>query len=339
MRLKTLHSIVLIALLIVSTGGESVARTTVIKLATLAPDGSSWIEIFNDLNVELKEKTNNGVKLKIYPGGVLGDEKDMIRKMFIGQIHGAVLTSAGLSSIFNEMDVFQIPFLFETYDEVDFVLKKMDDFFKEGFKNKGYVLPAWTEGGFIRLMSTRPMASLDDLRQAKIWTWEDAPMAKAIFEEAGISAIPLSLPDVLVGLQTGLVEVVYAPPSGAISLQWFTKTKYMTDVPLMYLIGGIVIRNNIFNKLSAAHRQILLELCSKYMDQLKLTVRKENQDAIKVMSKHGVTLIQPSEEQIREFKSVSTRAMNSQIGKSFSKKIKDEVIGYVEEYRRTKTNE
>jgi len=334
MRLKTLHSIVLIALLIVSTGGESVAKTTVIKLATLAPDGSSWIEIFNDLNVELKEKTNNGVKLKIYPGGVLGDEKDMIRKMFIGQIHGAVLTSAGLSSIFNEMDVFQIPFLFETYDEVDFVLKKMDDFFKEGFKNKGYVLPAWTEGGFIRLMSTRPMASLDDLRQAKIWTWEDAPMAKAIFEEAGISAIPLSLPDVLVGLQTGLVEVVYAPPSGAISLQWFTKTKYMTDVPLMYLIGGIVIRNNIFNKLSAAHRQILLELCSKYMDQLKLTVRKENQDAIKVMSKHGVTLIQPSEEQIREFKSVSTRAMNSQIGKSFSKKIKDEVIGYVEEYRK-----
>jgi len=334
MRLKTLHSIVLIALLIVSTGGESVARTTVIKLATLAPDGSSWIEIFNDLNVELKEKTNNGVKLKIYPGGVLGDEKDMIRKMFVGQIHGAVLTSAGLSSIFNEMDVFQIPFLFETYDEVDFVLKKMDGFFKEGFKNKGYVLPAWTEGGFIRLMSTRPMASLDDLRQAKIWTWEDAPMAKAIFEEAGISAIPLSLPDVLVGLQTGLVEVVYAPPSGAISLQWFTKTKYMTDVPLMYLIGGIVIRNNIFNKLSAAHRQILLELCSKYMDQLKLTVRKENQDAIKVMSKHGVTLIQPSEEQIREFKSVSTRAMNSQIGKSFSKKIKDEVIGYVEEYRK-----
>ena len=336
MNIKTLCSIALIALLLASTGSESVAKTTVIKLATLAPDGSSWIEIFSDLNVELNEKTNNGVKLKIYPGGVLGDEKDMIRKMFVGQIHGVVLTSAGLSTIFNEMDVFQIPFLFETYDEVDFVLKKMDGFFKKGFKSKGYILPAWTEGGFIRLMSTRPIASLDDLKNAKIWTWEDAPMAKAIFEEAGISAIPLSLPDVLVGLQTGLVEVVYAPPSGAISLQWFTKTKYMTDVPLMYLIGGIVIRNNVFNKLSPAHQQILLELCSKYMDQLKLTVRRENQDAIKVMSKHGVKLIQPSEEQIREFKSVSTRAMNRQIGKSFSKKIKDEVIGYVEEYRSTK---
>jgi TRAP-type C4-dicarboxylate transport system substrate-binding protein len=212
----------------------------------------------------------------------------------------------------------------------------MDSFFKKGFEDKGYILPAWTEGGFIRLMSTRPMASLDDLRKAKVWTWEDAPMAKAIFDAAGISAIPLSLPDVQVGLQTGLVEVVYAPPSGAISLQWFTKTKFMTDLPLMYLIGGIVIKKNIFKKLSSDHRQILLELCSKYMDQLKLVVRQENQEAIQVMSKHGVKLIRPSKEQIKEFKEVSARAMNRQIGKSFSQKIRDEVVGYVEAYRATK---
>jgi len=338
MKTKALYSIALAALLLISTGGEAVSKTMVIKLATLAPEGSIWTEIFNDLDAELKTATNNGVRLKIYPGGVLGNEKDMIRKMFIGQIHGAVLTSAGLSNIFNEMDVFQIPFLFDTYDEVDDVLKKMDGFFKESFADKGYILPAWTEGGFIRLMSTKPIASLDDLRKSKVWTWEDAPMAKAIFYEAGISAIPLSLPDVLVGLQTGLVDVVYAPPSGAITLQWFNKTKYMTDFPLMYLIGGIVIKKNFFEKLSSDHRQLLLELCSKYMNRLKLEARKENQEAITVMSKHGVKLIRPSEEQINEFKDLSIRAMNRQVGKSFSKKIKDEVIGYVEEYRK-KTDE
>ena len=335
MQIRNVYSTILVLLLLIATAGHAASKTTVIKLATLAPEGSAWTEIFSNLNTELKEKTNNGVRLKIYPGGVLGDEKDMIRKMYVGQIHGAVLTSAGLSTIFNEMDVFQIPFLFKTYDEVDYVLDKMDRFFKKGFEDKGYILPAWTEGGFIRLMSTKPMASLADLRKAKVWTWEDAPMAKAIFDEAGISAIPLSLPDVQVGLQTGLVEVVYAPPSGAISLQWFTKTKFITDLPLMYLIGGIVIKKNIFKKLPPDHRQILLELCSKYMDELKLVVRQENQDAIKVMSKHGVKLIQPSKEQIKEFKAVSARAMNRQIGKSFSKKIKDEVIGYVEEYRAT----
>ena len=334
MKTNPLYSIALAALLLISTGGDAVSKTTVIKLATLAPEGSIWTEVFNDLDSELKTATNDGVRLKIYPGGVLGNEKDMIRKMFIGQIHGAVLTSAGLSNIFNEMDVFQIPFLFNTYDEVDDVLKKMDGFFKKGFAEKGYILPAWTEGGFIRLMSTKPIASLDDLRKSKIWTWEDAPMAKAIFYEAGISAIPLSLPDVLVGLQTGLVEVVYAPPSGAISLQWFTKSKYMTDFPLMYLIGGIVIKNNFLKKLSSDHRKILLALCSKYMDRLKLEVRKENQEAIKVMSKHGVKLILPSGEQIKELKDLSIRAMNNQVGKSFSKRTKDEVIGHVEEYRK-----
>ena len=334
MKTNALYSIAFAALLLISTGGEAVSKTAVIKIATLAPEGTIWTEIFNDLNAELKTATNNGVRLKIYPGGVLGNEKDMIRKMFIGQIHGAILTSAGLANIFNEMDVFQIPFFFDTYDEVDYVLKKMDGFFKKGFADKGYILPAWTEGGFIRLMSTKPMASLDDLRKAKIWTWEDAPMAKAIFDEAGISAIPLSLPDVLVGLQTGLVEVVYAPPSGAISLQWFTKTKYMTDFPLMYLIGGIVIKNNFLKKLSPDHREILVALCSKYMDRLKLEVRKENQEAIKVMSKHGVKLILPSGEQIKELKDLSIRAMNNQVGKSFSKRIKDDVIGHVEKYRK-----
>jgi TRAP-type C4-dicarboxylate transport system substrate-binding protein len=312
------------------------AKTTTIKIATLAPEGSTYIQALNDLNAELKQKTNNDVRLRIYPGGVLGDEKDMRRKMHVGQIHGAVLTSAGLSGIFSEMDVFQIPFLFEDYNEVDYVEEKMDAFFKKGLEDNGYILLGWSEGGFIRLLSTHPIASLDDLRKAKVWTWEEAPMAKAIFDEASISAIPLSLPDVLVGLQTGLVEVVYAPPAGAISLQWFTKTKYMTDVPLMYLIGGVVINKNAFNKLSPDYQQVLMELCTKYLAQLKLVIRKENQEAIKVMVKHGVKLINPSEDQIEDFKRISKNAMINQTGKSFSARVKDAVLTYLEEYRKGK---
>ncbi len=196
------------------------------------------------------EKTDKQVGFKFYPGGVLGDEKDMLRKMHIGQIHGAALTSAGLSAIFNEMDVFQIPFLFESYHEVDYVTEEMGAFFQKGFDENGYILLGWSEAGFVHLMSTTPVATLDNLRKAKVWTWADSPMTKVIFDEANVSAIPLSVPDVLVGLQTGLVDVVYAPPTGAISLQWFTKIKYMTDVNLIYLIGGLVIQKKMFNKIS-----------------------------------------------------------------------------------------
>ena len=315
---------------------SAVSKTVTIKIATLAPEGSSWIQTFADLNAAVKKKTNNAVRFKIYPGGVLGDEKDMRRKMHVGQIQGAVLTSAGLSGIFSEMDVFQIPFLFENYDEVDYVVEKMDTFFRNGFADKGYILLGWSEGGFIRLMSTAPMSSLDDLRKAKVWIWEEAPMAKAIFDAAKISAIPLSLPDVLVGLQTGLVNVVYAPPSGAISLQWFTKTKYMTDVPLMYLIVAVVVKKNVFKKLSPAEQQTLLELCPKYMAELKLQIRKENQDAIKVMTKHGVKLVKPSEDQIAEFKKVGAQAIENQTGESFSQKVRDEVIEHLKAFRKSK---
>ena len=324
-----------ISLLLVSSAvGDS--GTTAIKIATLAPEGSTWIQNLNDLNAEVKKKTNNSVLFKIYPGGVLGDEKDMIRKMYVGQIHAAILTSAGLSGIFSEMDVFQIPFLFETYDEVDYVIKKMAPFFEDGFDKRGYRVLGWSEGGFIRLMSTKPIATLSDLQKAKVWTWEDAPMAQAIFDEADVSAIPLSLPDVLVGLQTGLVEVVYAPPTGAISLQWFTKTKYMTDVPLMYLIGAAVVKKNVFNKISPAHQQVLLDICTEHMSQLKLTLRQDNQEAIKVMTKHGVKLIKPTQDQIEEFKKVSQNAMKNQTGKSFSKKVRDDVFTHLEEYRKSK---
>ena len=324
----------IVFLLIVPQSAASKAVT--IKIATLAPQGSAWMQTFNDLNAEVKKKTNNGVRFKIYPGGVLGDETDMLRKMHVGQIQGAALTSASLSGIFNDMDVFQIPFLFESYDEVDYVLEKLDIFFKNNFADKGYILLGWSEGGFIRLMSTKPMSSIEDMRKAKVWIWENAPMAKAIFDVAKITAIPLSLPDVLVGLQTGLVEVVYAPPSGAISLQWFTRTKYMIDMPLMYLIGAVVIKKNAYKKLSPAEQQTLSELFPRYMAELKRVIRKENQEAIKVMTKHGVKLIKPSKNQIDEFKTIAAKAMEQQTGKSFSKKVKEDVIKHLKAFRKSK---
>ena len=141
---------------------NSSAKTLVIKLATLAPEGSSWIATFNSINKEVQEKTDRQVRFKFYPGGVLGDEKNMLRKMHIGQIQGAALSSAGLSAIFNEMDVFQIPFLFQSHNEVDYIIKEMDAFFRKGFDKSDYILLAWSEGGFVHLMSTTPVATLKE---------------------------------------------------------------------------------------------------------------------------------------------------------------------------------
>jgi len=325
----------ILSLLVSLAGAEQ--NPVIIKIATLAPDGSAWIESLRALDQEMAQKTNSQVQLRIYPGGVLGDEKDMLRKMHIGQIHGAVLTSSGLSAIFSEMDVFQIPFLFQTHAEVDVVTEKMDAFFKKGFEERGYIMLGWSEGGFVRLMSTIPVDTLDKLKKAKVWTWSDSPMAKIIFDEAQVSGIPLSVPDVLVGLQTGLVDVVYAPPSGAIALQWFTKIKYITDVPLLYLVGGLVVKKDVFNKISPEHQKLLRESFHAKMEPLKQVIRKENQEALQVMVKHGAKMLRPSDDQTKEFQTLSDRAMQHVGENSFSKKIREEVEGYLKTYREGNT--
>ena len=324
----------LLACLFLIQSANGAEKNLVIKLATLAPEGSSWMKTFNTINTEVMKKTENKVQFRIYPGGVLGDEMDMLRKLKIGQIQGVALTSAGLSTLFKEMDVLQIPFLFQTYEEVDTVLKKMDSFFRRGFDDNGYILLGWSDAGFVYLMSTLPISSVADLKKAKVWIWEESPMSKAIFDEAGVKAIPLTVPDVLVGLQTGLVDVVYAPPTGAISLQWFTKVKYLTDVPLVYLAGGVVVKKDIFKQIPQASQNFILESYQQHLEQLKTITRNENRDAVKVMVKNGVKIITPSKDQIDEYKRLSNKAMGHISGQTFSKKVLDEVTSLLESYRR-----
>lgn len=331
--IKTL-GLSLLAFLFLIPPANGMEKSVVIKLGTLAPEGSSWMKTLNTLNIEVMKKTENKVQFRIYPGGVLGDEMDMLRKMKIGQIQGAALTSGGLSALFKEIDVLQVPFLFQKYEEVDTILKKMDSFFRKGFEDNGYILLGWSEGGFIYLMSKTPISSVADLKKVKVWTWEESPMSKAIFDEAGVSAIPLSVPDVLVGLQTGLVDVIYAPPTVAISLQWFTKVKYLTDVPLAYLAGGIMVNKDTFKRIPPAFQNILIESCQRHLDQLKIVTRNENREAIKVMMKHGVKIVTPSGDQVEEYKRLSSKAMGHISGQTFSKKMFDEVTSFLENYRR-----
>jgi TRAP-type C4-dicarboxylate transport system substrate-binding protein len=331
--IKILGFILLTSLLFLPSANGA-EKDVIIKMATLAPEGSSWIKTINLLNSEVMKKTQNKVQFKIYPGGVLGDEMDMLRKMKIGQIQGAALTSGGLSALFKEIDVFQVPFLFQKYEEVDITLARMDSFFRKGFEDNGYILLGWSEAGFIYLMSTIPISSVADLKKAKVWIWEESPMSKAILDEAGVSAIPLSIPDVLVALQTGLVNVVYAPPTGAISLQWFTKVKYLTDVPLVYLAGGIVVRKDTFKQIPPSYQSFIIESSQHHLDQLKAVTRNENRDAVKVMIKHGTKIVTPSKDQIDEFKRLSEKAISRPGSQSFSKKVLDEVLSILESNRR-----
>jgi TRAP-type C4-dicarboxylate transport system substrate-binding protein len=182
-------------------------------------------------------------------------------------------------------------------------------------------------------MSTTPVTDLNDLKKMKVWTWEDAPMSRAIFDEAEVAAIPLTIPDVLVGLQTGLVDVVYAPPAGAISLQWFTKVKYLTDVPLNYIVGAVVIKQKAFNRIPPAYQDVVFKSFQVRLEKLKALIRGENQEALRVMQKHGVKILKPTKEAVAEFNRLSDKAVQRPGAVAFTKKVLDEVTVYLEEYR------
>jgi len=310
-------------------GGQS---PVIIKLATLAPEGSPWIQVLKAAADEAQQKTGNAVQFKIYPGGVMGDERDMVRKMHIGQLQAAMLSSASLASMYPEIDVLQTTFLFDSYPETDFVVGKMQDGFKSGLEKNGYVALGWSEAGFVYLMSTVPVETLELLRKAKVWIWNDSPMSKAIFEEAGVIGVPLSITDVLVGLQTGLVEVVYVPPSVAVALQWFTRIKYITDAPLNYMLGGLVAKKEAFDKIDPQHQSVVKEVFQRHMTRLKEIIRAENQEALTVMQKQGIKLISPGKAQIADYKAISEKAMQKESGHKFSPKTKEEVSAWLKAY-------
>ncbi len=238
-------------------------KENILKFATLAPEGSSWMKALNEANRELVSRTGGTLKVRAYPGGVMGDDRTVLRKMRIGQIQIAGLTGLGLGEIDQELQVLGTPFLFRTYEEVDHILPRITDRLEKVLEQRGYVLLGWSEIGFIYMMSNKPMSSVEAVRGAKVWMPEGDPVSQAVFEKAGVSPVPLAISDVLLALQTGLVDVIYSTPFGAIALQWFTKVKYVTEVPLSYSLGAVVMTRKSFEGLPDDHQKTLKEIFRK----------------------------------------------------------------------------
>ena len=264
------------------------AQNVVLKLGTLAPEGTAWVKAFREISRELEQKTNKQVSLRLFPGGVLGDEEDMLRKVKVGQIQGALLTGGGLGLIFKDVKILAIPFLFQNYREVDALLSKMDGYFQKGFQDNGFKSLGWTEQGFIYLLSKEPIKNAADMRKGKVWIWEDTAMGRAVFKELGVNPIPLSIPDILMALQTGMIDTIYSSPLAAISMQWFTRVAYLTDVPLAYSVGAVVFQKSAWEKIPPSHRGSVEEIFQRKLEPLKDNIRQENQKAIQVLANKGI---------------------------------------------------
>ncbi|MCC7430965.1 TRAP transporter substrate-binding protein DctP [bacterium] len=311
------------------------AETIEIKFATLAPEGSTWMKIMREIDKEIQTKTKGEVKFKIYAGGVAGDEKDVIRKIRSNQIHSAAFSGVGLGEILPEVRVMELPFLFKNYEEVDYVNEKMYGKFSEKFEENGFVLLGWAEIGFVSFFSNKPVSSVSDLKGVKMWAWEGDPIANSTFWGLGISPVQLNVADILTSFQTNLIDAAYASPLGAVSLQWHTKTKFVSDFEMADAIGAILVSKKQFAKISPANQKILLDVCNQKLTELVRLSRQDNKKSLDVVLKTGVKLAQkPSPQAEKEFEQAGVKVREKLVGQLYSKETLEEVIKHLETFRK-----
>lgn len=298
--------VIIIAALLCSI--SPAAEATQFKIATVAPDGSFWMTEAKKAAAEISDRTYGRVTFRFYPGGTMGDDSAVQRKMRIGQLHGGVFIAGSFAHVVPDLHIYTLPLLFKTYDEVDTVRSKTDPKLIAALNGKGFHTFGFIEGGFAYIYSTKKGASFSELEGRKAWLPENDPIGQVLIEETSLSPVPLGLADVLTGLQTGLVDVVTGPPVAAVALQWFTKVKYAIEFPVVYTYGCMVISDRAWSSLSADDKVVVDEVLSRMTKTLDQRARQDNEGARTALEQQGVVTLTPSSDTERQWEALAKRS-------------------------------
>ena len=309
-------------------------ESATLKIATLSPEGSDWMKVLRLSAKEIEEKTSGNVKLKIYPGGVMGDDKAVMRKMRIGQLQGAVLTSGGLVNSYKDIGIYGLPMLFRSQAEVDLTRAQIDEVLMEGLEAKGFMGFGLAGVGFAYPMSQVAATNVSEVRKMKIWTPDNDLEALTAFEAFNISPIPLPYGDVLMGLQTGLINGIVAPPVGTLLLQWHTQVSYALDLPLLYVYGSFVISNKAFKKLSTEDRQTVSNVLNAAVNQVDRAAKQDDQKAKKALSGQGISWLAPVSDDFAEWDRLASTARKALVEDGYvSEPLYERVVSILEKIR------
>jgi TRAP-type C4-dicarboxylate transport system substrate-binding protein len=322
----------ILALIIVCTLQLS-AQQYAIKFATLAPEGSTWITVMKEYDQVVRKESGGRLGFKIYAGGVAGDERDVLRKIRLGQFQSAGITGVGIGEIAKSARILDAPFLFKNHAEVDYVLERYDAELRKDFEAGGYVLLGWAEVGFVYVFTNTPVAKVDDIRKVKMWQWEGDPVAEATFKAFGINPIQLSITDVLTSLQTGLINAMYISPYAGVSLQWYTATKYMLDYPLTNSSGAVVLSKRDFDRMPPDLQEILLRNGKQLMRKLTELSRQENIKSLDVLKKNKIIFTKPEAKEVPQYEEIGRNARRLMVGKLFSEDLLKRVEQSIADFR------
>ena len=270
-----------------------IAERKIIKFATLAPKSSTWGKVINNIARDIYKESNKQLILKVFYGGVQGDEREMEEKIRFQQIDGAFFTGNGLGAIVFEARILEVPGLIRNYRQLDHVYQNIKDDLNVYFEKKNYRLVELVDVGYAYFFSKKNIKSLSDVRDSKMWLWKGDFFGKEFFEKLKIPAVPVSFTEVLPSLQTGLIRGVYTTPTALVSLQWYKEIDYMLNFPITLVSSGVVLSNSTWKNLSAQQKQWINTAVSSNVKKYKPVIRKSDVDTIKVIKDSGIKINTP----------------------------------------------
>jgi len=270
-------------------------------MATLAPEGTNWHGMMVEMGQKWQKETDGDVKLRIYPSGVVGDERDMIRKMRIGQIHAAAISLEGLSELNPDVYAFYIPLLLKNYDDLDWYRNQIADILTKGIEESGFKLLFWADVGWAHWFTKEPVRVPNDLKKSKIFTWSGDFKSTELWKKGGFNPVPLAATDVLTGLQSGLVDAIATTPLFSLSSQWFGIANHMLNLKWGVLSAAIVVDLRTWNKISEKNQQIILDISEETAFKHQNENRYDDQNAIDMMIEHGLNVHSPTDAEREEW--------------------------------------
>jgi len=282
------------------------AKKIIIKMASLAPEGTVYHGMLIEMGQQWKKVTNGEVVLRVYPGGIIGDERDMIRKIRLGQFHAAAVSTEGLHEINPDVYVFSLPLVYDNYDDVEWMRSQMDDRIRTGMTNNGFELLTWADVGWVHHFSTAPVILPDDLKKLKMFVWAGGYKAAELWKKGGFQPVPLASTDIMPGLQTGLIQSASTVPIFALSQQLFGIANYMLDMKWGLLTGALIIDSKTWNRIKPEYQKEMVSIAKRIIDSKKDIIRDGGEAAISAMEKYGLKVHRQTPDELKSWKDFVT---------------------------------
>jgi len=292
----------LVSLCLVAWAGPLEAQT--IKIATIAPESSSWMKDMKAGAKVIEKNTDGRVKFKFYGGGVQGNDKQVQRKMRTGQLHGGAFSSGGLNRFHKDADIFSLPMMFRSIDEARYVRNELEPVVRQRLEDGGYVNFGIAAAGFAYMMANKPASNLEDLKGQKVWIPEGDPVGFAALRALGVAPVVMPVTDVMTGLQTDLLDSITAPPVGAVVFQWHTRLKYITDVPIAYVYASLLVDKRVFSKIQPEDQKIVREVMEGIYRKFDKYGVSENDQAMQALLESGLEQTTPNAAEVEHWRRI-----------------------------------